>query len=116
MLLNIASKKNFRLTNLYPVNQTYLRIRVINKKNLYCLDRDHRHQHHDQEYERAVIFRLGRVKKGGAVGPGFLFVNGPRFSFYFYFWTKVWTRVGPGGMMTNQEMKKEKDFIRPGLS
>ena len=23
-----------------------------------------------QEYERAVIFRLGRVKKGGAVGPG----------------------------------------------
>ena len=23
-----------------------------------------------QEYQRAVIFRLGRVKKGGAVGPG----------------------------------------------
>merc|ERR1719384_966851 len=23
-----------------------------------------------QEYERAVIFRLGRVKKGGAMGPG----------------------------------------------
>jgi hypothetical protein len=23
-----------------------------------------------QEYERAVIFRLGRVKRGGAVGPG----------------------------------------------
>ncbi len=27
-----------------------------------------------QEYERAVIFRLGRIKKGGAVGPGLLFV------------------------------------------
>jgi len=26
-----------------------------------------------QEYERAVIFRLGRVKKGGAVGPGLFF-------------------------------------------
>ena len=23
-----------------------------------------------QEYERAVIFRLGKIKKGGAVGPG----------------------------------------------
>merc|ERR1712110_291878 len=27
-----------------------------------------------QEYERAVIFRLGKVKKGGAVGPGLFFV------------------------------------------
>lgn len=27
-----------------------------------------------QEYERAVIFRLGRVKRGGAVGPGLFFV------------------------------------------
>jgi len=27
-----------------------------------------------QEYERAVIFRLGRIKKGGAVGPGMFFV------------------------------------------
>jgi len=27
-----------------------------------------------QEYERAVIFRLGRVKKGGAVGPGLFFI------------------------------------------
>jgi len=27
-----------------------------------------------QEYERAVIFRLGRVKKGGAVGPGMFFI------------------------------------------
>merc|ERR1719323_192222 len=27
-----------------------------------------------QEYERAVIFRLGRIKKGGAVGPGLLFI------------------------------------------
>merc|ERR1712110_1275790 len=27
-----------------------------------------------QEYERAVIFRLGRIKKGGAVGPGMIFV------------------------------------------
>ena len=26
-----------------------------------------------QEYQRAVIFRLGRVKKGGAVGPGVIF-------------------------------------------
>merc|ERR1739848_349637 len=26
------------------------------------------------EYERAVIFRLGRVKKGGAVGPGLFFI------------------------------------------
>ena len=30
----------------------------------------HHHYHPHQEYERAVIFRLGRVKKGGAVGPG----------------------------------------------
>ena len=27
-----------------------------------------------QEYERAVIFRLGRVKKSGTVGPGIFFV------------------------------------------
>merc|ERR1712156_1327080 len=26
------------------------------------------------EYQRAVIFRLGRVKKGGAVGPGLFFI------------------------------------------
>jgi len=28
-----------------------------------------------QEYERAVIFRLGRLKKGGALGPGLFLVN-----------------------------------------
>ena len=28
-----------------------------------------------QEYQRAVIFRLGRVKKGGAVGPGVVFTS-----------------------------------------
>merc|ERR1712012_274940 len=27
-----------------------------------------------QEFERAVIFRLGRIKKGGAVGPGLFFI------------------------------------------
>lgn len=27
-----------------------------------------------QEYERAVIFRLGRIKRGGAVGPGMFFI------------------------------------------
>lgn len=27
-----------------------------------------------QEYERAVIFRLGRLRKGGARGPGVFFV------------------------------------------
>merc|ERR1711953_254983 len=27
-----------------------------------------------QEYERAVIFRLGRIKKGAAVGPGLFFI------------------------------------------
>ena len=27
-----------------------------------------------QEYERAVIFRLGRLKKGGTEGPGLFFV------------------------------------------
>lgn len=27
-----------------------------------------------QEYERAVIFRLGRLRKGGARGPGIFFV------------------------------------------
>ena len=27
-----------------------------------------------QEYERAVIFRLGRVKSGGPVGPGIFFI------------------------------------------
>jgi len=27
-----------------------------------------------KEYERAVIFRLGKIKKGGAVGPGLFFV------------------------------------------
>jgi len=27
-----------------------------------------------QEYERAVIFRLGRIKKGGAQGPGLFFI------------------------------------------
>lgn len=29
---------------------------------------------HCQEYQRAVIFRLGRVMKGGAVGPGIFFI------------------------------------------
>ena len=28
----------------------------------------------DQEYERAVIFRLGRLIKGGARGPGVFFI------------------------------------------
>ena len=28
-----------------------------------------------QEYQRAVIFRLGRVKKGGSMGPGLFFIN-----------------------------------------
>jgi len=27
-----------------------------------------------QEYQRAVIFRLGRIKRGGASGPGIFFV------------------------------------------
>lgn len=27
-----------------------------------------------QEYERAVIFRLGRLRKGGARGPGIFFI------------------------------------------
>jgi len=27
-----------------------------------------------QEYERAVIFRLGRLRRGGARGPGIFFV------------------------------------------
>jgi len=27
-----------------------------------------------QEYERAIIFRLGRVKRGGVVGPGLFFI------------------------------------------
>ena len=27
-----------------------------------------------QEYERAIIFRLGRVKRGGPVGPGLFFI------------------------------------------
>ena len=27
-----------------------------------------------QEYERAVIFRLGRLRAGGAKGPGLFFV------------------------------------------
>lgn len=27
-----------------------------------------------QEYQRAVLFRLGRIKKGGAVGPGLFFI------------------------------------------
>ena len=27
-----------------------------------------------QEYERAIIFRLGRIKKGGAVGPGLFLI------------------------------------------
>ena len=30
--------------------------------------------HHHQEYERAVIFRLGRLLTGGARGPGVFFV------------------------------------------
>ena len=29
---------------------------------------------YDQEYERAVIFRLGRLVTGGARGPGVFFV------------------------------------------
>lgn len=30
-----------------------------------------------QEYERAVIFRLGRLLSGGAKGPGLFFFNIP---------------------------------------
>ena len=35
-------------------------------------DDAHHHHHHQvvQEYERAVIFRLGRLLEGGAKGPG----------------------------------------------
>ena len=43
--------------------QTYLRTSV----NIHLYQ-------YFQEYERAVIFRLGRVKKGGAVGPGLFFI------------------------------------------
>ena len=31
-------------------------------------------QYCDQEYERAVIFRLGRLLSGGARGPGIFFI------------------------------------------
>ena len=41
----------------------------------------HKLHHHDpgthqvvKEYERAVIFRLGRLRKGGAKGPGIFFI------------------------------------------
>ena len=59
------------------------------------------------------LAELKRVERWAQV---LFFLMDPGFSFYFYLWTKVWTRVGPGGMMTNQEMKKEKDLIGPGLS
>ena len=30
--------------------------------------------HFFQEYERAVLFRLGRVRRNGTVGPGMFFI------------------------------------------
>lgn len=44
-----------------------------------------------QEYERAVIFRLGRLKKGGASGPGLFFIlpciDNYRFDLVFFFFS-----------------------------
>jgi len=37
-----------------------------------------------QEYERAVIFRLGRITAGGAKGPGIVIGLFPPFSFIVY--------------------------------
>ena len=37
-----------------------------------------------QEYERAVIFRLGRITAGGAKGPGIVIGLLPTFSFIVY--------------------------------
>ena len=44
-----------------------MRDTLTNKKRYDCLQVV-------QEYERAVIFRLGRLKKGGASGPGLFFI------------------------------------------
>ena len=46
---------DFKLTNPFPSRKKH------NKSTL-------------QEYERALIFRLGRIKPGGAVGPGLFFI------------------------------------------
>ena len=37
-------------------------------------DKDIRANHSSKEYERAVIFRLGRLLSGGARGPGVFFI------------------------------------------
>ena len=42
--------------NLFPLPLKYLLTKVV------------------QEYERAVIFRLGRLRSGGAKGPGLFFI------------------------------------------
>jgi len=45
-----------------------------------------------QEYERAVIFRLGRVTAGGAKGPGGLFiaVQSKYLHMHLYIWYNVY--------------------------
>ena len=52
-----------------------------------------------QEYERAVIFRLGRLKKGGASGPGLFFIL-PCIDNY------RWVLV----VVSNNGKRKESDF------
>ena len=43
-------------------------------------------QHHQvvQEYERAVIFRLGRLLQGGSKGPGLMPLNNFQFSIFYF--------------------------------
>ena len=50
--------------------------KIIEASNKFCLfyPRLFYHQTFIQEYERAVIFRLGRLLTGGARGPGVFFV------------------------------------------
>ncbi|KAH6948970.1 hypothetical protein HPB50_027255 [Hyalomma asiaticum] len=54
-----------------------------------------------QEYERAVIFRLGRLLRGGAKGPG----GGPSLAL----------RTQSAGWSTLQGEKKERERSQPGL-
>ena len=68
--LNQKIEKNFlsKFTSIFSLQQfsvqDFLRWSQVLISNLTVF----------QEYERAVIFRLGRVKRGGAVGPGLFFI------------------------------------------
>ena len=56
------------ITMMTGIEDDKIKISILIKTIIIIWTSTYQSKH--QEYQRAVIFRLGRVKKGGAVGPG----------------------------------------------